>query len=133
MKLREIINSIKSESCKLFIIERFRNTLDIEIEIPNEIEYLCKVLNILSNNIRLKIIYVLSKIKKAPVCLIASILNKDETLISHHLKHLKMVDLVIEKREGKFHIYELNFKKLNEVINLLTKILRSNDESLSPK
>lgn len=108
------------------MIEKFKNILNVEIEIPNEIDYLCEMLNILSNDVKLKIIYVLLKIKEAPVCLIASILGKDETLISHHLKQLKIIDLVRLKKEGKFHVYELNFKKLNEIISSLVKILEHN-------
>ena len=56
------------------------------------------------------------------VCELTAILKISQPRISQHLKTLKYLNLIEEKRNGKWIIYNLN--KKNPQINLLLKILQ---------
>ena len=92
----------------------------------SELNEVAKYLNALSSAIRLAILYIISIFKEVPVCLIATLLNKDSSLISHHLKYLKTLGLVREKREGKFHVYSINEEVIKELLEKLKKLLNIN-------
>ncbi|MCK9378543.1 MAG: metalloregulator ArsR/SmtB family transcription factor [Candidatus Moranbacteria bacterium] len=72
---------------------------------------------------RLKILCVLRKSSKC-VCEIVPEIGISDKLVSHHLKQLKNIDLLSEKREGNFIRYSLNkksIKKYQKIFNQLIK------------
>ena len=66
-----------------------------------------KFFSALSDKTRLRIFLLLTK-EKLCVCELVSILNMEQSRISHSLRILKEADLVICQRKGKWIIYSVN-------------------------
>lgn len=71
---------------------------------------------ILSNDVRIKIIYLLNN-ESLTVSEIKDKLNLDQSLISHQLKILRDSDLVRTKRDGKYIYYSLADNHVYEIFN----------------
>jgi DNA-binding transcriptional ArsR family regulator len=56
---------------------------------------------------RLAIAFALQRGESACVCDLAWIVDRDERLVSHHLRHLKSIGLASSERDGKMVMYEL--------------------------
>ena len=96
---------------------------DVEAEIETETRgETVRFLKALSNPIRLKILKMLRG-KWLCVCIISAALGQDQTLISHHLRTLKSMNLIESRKEGKMHFYRTNEEALKRYINLLSKEL----------
>ncbi len=109
MKVREVLERLDekqrktvmkcSERCGLF---------DEETEIEAEVdEELVKFLKAISNPLRLRILKMLRD-KWLCVCVISAALEQDQTLISHHLRTLRSMNLIESRKEGKMHFYRTN-------------------------
>ena len=72
---------------------------------------------------RLKILCVLQSGSKC-VCEIVPAVGITDKLASHHLKQLKSVGLVTEKREGKFIYYSLDRKVIKDYKVIFNKIIK---------
>ena len=122
MLLKDYVDKL-SNSCKFVILEKYREYLFEKIVLPEELNVLSNVFKVLSNDIRLKVLYLLMR-HDLPVCLLATILNKDQTLISHHLRVLKECGLVKETTIGKFKYYAVNKAELQRILEALIKNLK---------
>lgn len=80
-------------------------------------------LRAISDPNRLKILCVLQK-GSLCVCEIVPMIGISDKLASHHLKQLKEVGLLIEKKEGKFVRYGLDRKAIEKYKSLLNKIIK---------
>lgn len=80
-----------------------RNTLISE----DDLGFLSKIFKALGDPSRLKIIYILSK-SSLCVCDIAQVLDMTQSLVSHHLRSLRNLNLVKFQRQGKQVIYSLD-------------------------
>ncbi len=70
------------------------------------------ILKLLSNEIRLKIIWLLIKAKRSLcVCELVDALDQNQYNVSRHLKILKDAGLVEEKRDGRWVFYSLGSPK----------------------
>lgn len=87
---------------------------------------LVKFLNIISEENRLKILFLLSKGEKC-VCEIWQELKLPQNLVSHHLKVLKDFGLVSMREEGVKNFYKLNKKIIQEYLKLLNDIFKSKE------
>ena len=96
-------------------IERCKETLKI---FSNELQTVATITNIIGNEVRLKILFLLYKEKSLCVCDLSDILNMNTPAISQHLRKLKDRNLVKTKRQGQTIYYSLteNHKKLPENI-----------------
>lgn len=67
-------------------------------------------------------ISILEALKQKPLCVceIFAILEKPQNLVSHHLKVLKDIGLINNKRDGVKIIYSRNEKTINNYQKLLT-------------
>ncbi len=93
--------------------------VDLEEEVETELSLeLINFVKVLSNPIRAGIIKMLKK-RWMCVCLIAKALNQDQTLISHHLRTLKNMNLLHERREGKLRFYKTNMEELKKYLSIL--------------
>lgn len=72
---------------------------------------------------RLKILCVLQRNPKC-VCEIVPAIGISDKLASHHLKQLKNIGLLTEKRNGNFIYYGLNRKTIKNYKSLLNKIIK---------
>lgn len=80
-------------------------------------------LRAISDPNRLKILCVLQGGSKC-VCEIVSVVGISDKLASHHLKQLKEVGLLNEKKEGKFIRYSLNKKAIKENKQILNQVIK---------
>lgn len=82
-----------------------------------------KFLRAIADENRLKILCLLRKGAKC-VCEIVPAVGISDKLASHHLKQLKKVGLLIEKREGNFIRYSLNRKTIKNYKSLFNQIIK---------
>jgi ArsR family transcriptional regulator len=78
---------------------------------------------ILGDENRWKILKILAK-KPTCVCKIEASLGLRQNLVSHHLKVLKEAGFIENCRCGKNNFYSLNTKKIKEVINMISKLIK---------
>ena len=81
---------------------------------------LAKLLKIVSEESRLKILCILHQ-EKHCVCEIEKQVDLSQSLISHHLKDLKEIGVVTDKKQGMYVYYSLS-PKGKQITNLLFKI-----------
>ncbi len=69
---------------------------------------------------------ILNALKKRPLCVceIFLLLNLSQNLVSHHLKVLKDIELIKNKRDGVNIIYFRDEKKINRYQTLLNNIIK---------
>lgn len=72
---------------------------------------------------RLKILCVLQGGSKC-VREVVSAIGVSDKLASHHLKQLKKIGLLTEKRKGNYIYYSLNTKNIKEYKSLFNKIIK---------
>lgn len=72
---------------------------------------------------RLKIICVLRGSSKC-VCEIVPALGISDKLASHHLKQLKNIGLLIDKRVGNFIYYSLNKRAIKEYKQIFNQVIK---------
>ena len=78
------------------------------------------ILRLVSDNNRLRLLSILQNGEHC-VCQLLVHTKLSQSLISHHLKDLKDVGLVVDRKDGKWSYYSLTNKGL-EIIRLLLKI-----------
>jgi len=111
MKVRELFERLDERQKKTVMGCRERcgiPNLDAEVnpEVPDDV---VKFLKVISNPLRLKILKLI-KDEWLCVCLISQALGEDQTLISHHIRSLKSLNLVLERREGRMRFYKTNIE-----------------------
>jgi ArsR family transcriptional regulator len=74
--------------------------------------------------IRLKVAFLLFKLKSACVCEIQYALDESrQTLVSHHIREMKKEGWLKSKRKGKWAYYSLTEKKRNQLRTMLNNVL----------
>lgn len=79
-----------------------------------------EILKVIAHPVRLAIIELLHKKGKSSVTDIYQILDIEQSVVSYHLKNLRMVNVVISQRKGTKIYYSIDSKG---VINILQNIL----------
>jgi len=79
------------------------------------------LLKCICDETRFEILEMLQKEKELCVTDIVEKLQKDQPLISHHLKTLKKCGIVISRDEGKRAMYKISSSHLAELIASITK------------
>jgi len=87
--------------------EQISSCKDTISELEGSFEVLSTAFNLAGNNVRLKILYLLSKEEKLCVCDLSDILEMNISAISQHLRKLKDKDLVSKERKGQTIFYAL--------------------------
>ncbi len=107
VKVRELFEKLDEKQRRTILrcVERCGiPELDAEIE-PEVRKDVVEFLKVIANPIRLAILKLLRD-KWLCVCLISQALGQDQTLISHHLRTLKSLGLVDERKEGRMRFYK---------------------------
>ena len=117
--LSRLITELEKErSCKLEQLP-----LGKELLIPEpEAGSISKVLRILSDRNRLRILLLLYYNGSLPVCIISRALRLEQTLVSHHLKTLKASGLVEYERIAKYRLYKLT-NYANKIIHTILETI----------
>ena len=85
-----------------------QKTLDQEFFPEKYVKRSAKILKLLSDQNRLRIMLFLAKEGRAFVTEIGDALGLNQTTLSHHLSLLRAADLVTTSRDGKNIYYEIN-------------------------
>lgn len=117
MKVKEIMERLDEKQRKTVTrCSENCGILDLEAEIETEVdEELVKFLKAISNPLRLRILKMLRD-KWLCVCVISAALEQDQTLISHHLRTLRSMNLIESRKEGKMHFYKTNREVLENYL-----------------
>lgn len=91
-------------------------------------EKLLNYIKILANKSRYKIVLHLMKGEEC-VCVLAERLGLEQTLVSHHLRTLREVGLIQDRKIGTWVHCSLNKKTFAEMKALYQKVLSSNNIS----
>jgi len=99
-------------------------------ELNSSFDYLSNGLELVGNNVRLKILFLLYEEKQLCVCDISDILGMTTSAVSQHLRKLKDRKLIETEREAQTIFYSLTNeyeKLLKPIFNILdeTKILKT--------
>lgn len=104
--------------------------MDSEEDIDEVIHRQSEYFEALSNAIRLKILFYLDKVEKDNVSNIANEINYSQNKVSHHLRIMKLTDLIAARTKGRRRFY---WVKRPEVVELCKKFrdLLQRDEDVS--
>lgn len=87
-----------------------------------------EILKVLSDEVRLKIVYLLSK-NELCVCELMEALNMSQSRISNHLRILRDTRIIKSKREGKWIFYSLAKNTIDKgVKDIIGAIVEKIDE-----
>jgi DNA-binding transcriptional ArsR family regulator len=117
MKVRELFERL-DERQKKTVTKCVENCdiLDPEAEVEPEVNGdIVRFLKVVSNPLRLAILKLLRD-QWLCVCLISEALEQDQTLISHHLRTLKSLGLVEERKEGRMRFYRTRKDVVDEYL-----------------
>lgn len=78
-----------------------------EIDGYNDADDLSKILKVISNPIRLKILLILMERDWACNCEFEVAFGEHQTLISHHLRNLREIGLITSSKKGQWKIYKI--------------------------
>jgi len=98
---------------------------DLILEKPDSkvIDRLMFIKKLFSNKTRASILILLSQ-AALPVCALVSVLNVDQTLVSHNLSALKKLGIVKEERIRRYRVYSLDKERLKRILqNAISAIL----------
>lgn len=88
-------------------IEQITNCKKTIDELDNSFELLSNALNLAGNNVRLKILFLLSQEKELCVCDLSDILEMKISAISQHLRKLKDRNIIRPERKAQTIFYSL--------------------------
>lgn len=80
------------------------------------------LLKCICDDTRFEMLELLQKDKELCVNDFVEKLEKDQPLISHHLRTLKKCGIVTSRDEGKKSMYKISNKQLSELIDSVTKV-----------
>ncbi len=124
IRLKDALTRIQI-ACKDLLLDRYVDELDMAVRYDEEeFKKYLKSLQAMSNELRLLVLMITS-LREFPVCILSSMLRKDQTLLSHHLKILREAGLLKESVEGRFRFYQVNKEKIDEIIQFLERIKES--------
>jgi len=119
----EELTELLGEDCLEVINECGGPPERLKLPSKSEIYEVSKMLKVISSEPKLEMLALLSQMP-LPVCAISKLVGKDQSLVSHHLSHLRMVGLVRESRMGKFKIYRVDEEALTKVCSTIERVLR---------
>lgn len=90
--------------------------------LDNSVEYLVKLLNLMGNEVRFKILYSIFNEKELCVCDLSDILGMNVSAISQHLRKLKDGRIVEDRKTGQTIFYSIKKGKLNLIKKIFTCI-----------
>ena len=88
-------------------IEQITNCKETINELDNSFDLLSNALSLAGNNVRLKILFLLSKEQKLCVCDLSDILSMKISAISQHLRKLKDRNIIRPERKAQTIFYSL--------------------------
>jgi DNA-binding transcriptional ArsR family regulator len=106
-------------------IKQINRCKDRVSELKGSFDYLSNGLELVGNNVRLKILFLFYEEKRLCVCDISDILGMTISAVSQHLRKLKDRKLIETEREAQTIFYSLT-KEYEEMLKPFFKILSEN-------
>lgn len=103
-------------------INRCKNRIE---EINGTFDYLSSGLELVGNNVRLKILFLLYEEKQLCVCDLSDILGMTISAVSQHLRKLKDRKLIVTERQAQTIFYSLT-KEYKKLLRPFFRILDEN-------
>ena len=118
----ENISCIKIEAD----IEQISNCKKTVSELDDSFDLLSNALSLAGNNVRLKILFLLSREQELCVCDLSDILSMKISAISQHLRKLKDKNLIRPKRVAQTIFYSLS-KEYEELFSPFFELIENNE------
>lgn len=106
-------------------IEQISNCKQTISELENSFDLLSNALNLAGNNVRLKILYLLSKEEELCVCDLSDILEMKISAISQHLRKLKDRNIIKPNRKAQTIFYSMT-KEYETIFSPFFKLIDGN-------
>ena len=90
-------------------------TKKIKISI-DKLEKVAFILKTIAHPLRLSVVEHLTQSEELTVNQLCTLLNAEQSLVSHHLQNMKLKGLLQSRKEGVSIYYSLREKKLTEII-----------------
>lgn len=118
---------MKNNSCirQQADINQINRCKDRVSDLTDSFDYLSNRLELVGNNVRLKILFLLYEEKRLCVCDISDILGMTISAVSQHLRKLKDRNLIKTEREAQTIFYSLS-QKYEEMLLPFFKIIEEN-------
>lgn len=114
--LNKLITTMSKQECirEVADLTQINRCINLLEEVDPSILRLANILKLAGNDVRLKILFLLSREKHLCPCDISDILDMSIPAISQHLRKLKDTGIVETTRDGQVIFYALNeqFKKI---------------------
>ncbi len=92
------------------------------LEAGNDIKGLVTVFKLLSDETRLRILFILREADEMNVLELCQILGQRQPSVSHHLALLRVNGLIGMRRDGKHNFYHIRPTRLDEVVETVLKV-----------
>lgn len=99
---------------------------------PAQVEQLCQLFKVFSEPGRLRIVHALLQ-QEMCVCDLAALLDVSESAVSHQLRLLRTMGLVVNRREGTVLYYRPVDRRLLGLISFARSLLEDEQDSLNGK
>jgi DNA-binding transcriptional ArsR family regulator len=88
-------------------------------DLERSVEGAQKIVKVLNDRTRLKILFFFCRNKKRNVSELQSLVQRSHTATSHHLSTLKSNRMVSAERKGKYMYYSLNDEHIKTILKVL--------------
>jgi len=106
-------------------VEKINKCINLLNDVSPSISALAKIMNLVGNETRLKILYLIYKEKNICVCDLSDVLNLSVSAISQQLKKLKEGGLIIDEKQGKTIYYSIKDESLESLLTVFIQISRN--------
>ncbi len=106
-----------------------KDAADNLLEAGNDIKGLVTVFKLLSDETRLKILFILREVDEMNVLELCRILGQRQPSVSHHLALLRVNGLIGMRRDGKHNFYHIRPNRLDEFVETVLKVAPGRGES----
>ena len=99
-----------------------KDAADHLLSAGDDIKGLVTVFKLLSDETRLKILFILREADEMNVLELCRILGQRQPSVSHHLALLRVNGLIGMRRDGKHNFYHIRLSRLDEVVETVLKV-----------
>jgi ArsR family transcriptional regulator len=99
-----------------------KNATDKLVGMDDDIQGLVTVFKLLSDETRLKILFILREADEMNVLELCRILGQRQPSVSHHLALLRVNGLIGMRRDGKHNFYHIRPSRLDEVVETVLRV-----------
>lgn len=103
--------------------KQLQNCMETVTKMESSFHCISKLLSITSNEVRLKILFLLNMESELCPCDLADILEMSSPAISQHIRKIKDAGIITARREGQTLYYSLNEDETGILNNIFKTIL----------